>query len=78
MNNPKYFKDDDIDIISKMNRLDGLTYEQIEFIIKWACDHKFWKMQIRSASNLRKHAITMIAQIKGDVEEKDNKVVFIS
>lgn len=41
--------------LEKAMRLDGRTAEQLEAAIRWACQHDFWSMNIRSTEKVRKH-----------------------
>lgn len=41
--------------LEKAMRLDGRTVEQLEAAIRWASQHDFWSVNIRSTDKLRKH-----------------------
>ena len=60
----------DCEELNKLHRLDGWTYEQIQYVAKWSQEDAFWKQNIRSVSNLRKHFNSMVIRIK----ESGNKL----
>lgn len=73
--NDKYFKPDGIDVIDKMNRIDNLSWEQIEYLINWSTEDSFWKQNIRSANNLRKHALSLIVKVKAQHEKNHITII---
>lgn len=59
--------------ISRLNRLDGRSWEEIESLINFSQDHEFWKGNILSAAKLRKHATKLTIQLKNSKERpKEN------
>lgn len=52
--------------IEKTIRIDQRNPRALEAVIIWATRHDFWKRQILSGANLRKHYDRMIDQIKAD------------
>lgn len=48
----------------------GWTPEQVEKILRWALEHKFWKDIIRSAPNLREHFDMIRGQRNTELEQK--------
>jgi hypothetical protein len=51
--------------MNKIHRLDGRTYEQIEYMIKWTQNDGFWSQNILSASKLRDKFNDLIPKLKG-------------
>lgn len=45
--------------IDKLHRIDGHSYEQIEFIIRWAQNDSFWRSNVLSPAKLRKQFGTL-------------------
>jgi len=58
--------------VEKLMRLDGRTYEQVEYVINWVAKHSFWKSRIRSPDKLRKKFDDLVAQIQTDSRKKVN------
>lgn len=56
--------------IEKISRLDGYAYEIVDAVMKWSQEDTFWKQQIRSGLNLRKHFDKMLIQIKSNEETR--------
>jgi hypothetical protein len=56
--------------IDKINRIDGYEWNLIQHVLDWSQDDKFWRMQIRSGANLRKHFEKLLIQIK---EKEDSR-----
>lgn len=54
--------------IEKLHRIDGRTYEQIEFIIKWCQQDSFWSGNILSGNKLRKQFDQLTAHAKRGVK----------
>ena len=67
-NDPKAKIPDDItkwiDPIDKLERIDGRTLIEIEGVIRFSQDNDFWKSNILSTRNLRKHFPQLILQAK--------------
>jgi hypothetical protein len=64
--------------INKIHRIDKRTYEQIEYLIRWAQQDNFWKANILSPAKLRKQFDVLVAQIKRKIDidkEKNDKVL---
>jgi len=53
-----------IDPIDKLERIDGRTLIEIEGVIRFSQDNDFWKSNILSTRNLRKHFPQLILQAK--------------
>lgn len=58
--------------IRLMRERDERTPEQIEYLINWSQENSFWCSNILSASKLRDKATTLILQIKGEKDKKQN------
>ena len=58
--------------IRLMRERDERTPEQIEYLINWSQENSFWCSNILSASKLRSKATTLILQIKGEKDKKQN------
>lgn len=52
------------DHINKLHRLDGRTYQQIEYMIKWVQHDDFWKQNILSAAKLRQKFNDLIPKVQ--------------
>jgi hypothetical protein len=52
--------------IDKMHRLDQISWQNIEGVMRWSQEDDFWKQQIRSGSNLRKHYDKMLVRIQSE------------
>ncbi|MBT7338301.1 MAG: hypothetical protein HN802_01205 [Candidatus Jacksonbacteria bacterium] len=50
--------------IDKLHRIDGRTYEQIEFMIKWTQQDSFWSQNILSTAKLREKFNSLIPKLK--------------
>lgn len=59
----------DCEEMNKLHRLDKWTYKQIEYVAKWSQEDQFWRQNIRSVSNLRKHFDKLVIKIK---EQRSN------
>lgn len=55
--------------INKIHRLDNRTYEQIEGMIRWVRQDKFWSQNILSASKLREKFNDLIPKITSSKKE---------
>lgn len=49
--------------IDKLHRLDGYDWSIIKGVAEWSQDDSFWRQQIRSGANLRKHFEKMLVKI---------------
>ena len=56
--------------INKIHRLDKRSYEEIESMFCFACEHDFWKNIILSPSKLRAQSTRIIAQMKTSPAQK--------
>lgn len=64
--------------MNKLHRIDGFSYKQIKWIIKWATQDEFWKQNIRSVSKLRKQFNNLIIKAKGEYDKNNkSKTIFI-
>lgn len=54
------------DQVRLMHQQDGLSEQQIEYLINWATSNSFWKANILSTKKLRDKATTLIMQIKAE------------
>lgn len=59
--------------INKIHRIDGYSYDQINYIINWCQKDDFWKSNILSTQKLRKQFLQLIAHAKRNIEPKENK-----
>lgn len=50
--------------IEKLHRIDGRTYQQIEFMIRWTQDDSFWHQNILSTEKLREQFSNLIPKVK--------------
>ncbi len=50
--------------INKLNRIDGYTYEQIEYMIKWVQKDGFWAKNILSGKKLREKFNDLVPKLK--------------
>lgn len=73
LDNTPTFKEPDLskwaEHIRLMRERDNRTYEQIEYVIRWAQSSNFWQPNILSTKKLREKFDTLVAQIK---REKNN------
>jgi hypothetical protein len=53
--------------INKLHRIDGRTYEQIEYMIRWTQADPFWAQNILSTSKLREKFNDLIPKLKASV-----------
>jgi hypothetical protein len=49
--------------IEKIHRLDGKDWQMIKMVTYWSQNDPFWRQQIRSGANLRKHFETMMIKV---------------
>lgn len=72
-NNPdwnlKGNKDTWVSNINKLHRIDGRTYQQIEYMIKWTQSDPFWRANILSTAKLREKFNDLIPKLKASVEK---------
>ncbi len=65
----------DYEEMNKLNRIDGYTYEQIEFIINFSQHDSFWKQNIRSVTKLRKQFEELIVKAKSKYTAKRKQII---
>lgn len=53
--------------IEKLHRIDGRTYEQIEYMIRWTQADPFWRQNILSTAKLREKFNDLIPKLKASV-----------
>ena len=53
--------------IAKLHRIDGRTYEQIEYMIRWTQADPFWRQNILSTAKLREKFNDLIPKLKASV-----------
>lgn len=56
--------------IDKINRLDGKDWPMIKLVTQWSQNDPFWRQQIRSGANLRKHFETMMIRVYEEQKTK--------
>ena len=64
---------------NKLFRIDGRTYKQIHYMIKWTQNDQFWSQNILSASKLREKFNDLIPKIKAQANKQKtsaNNAVF--
>lgn len=52
------------DDIDKLQRIDGYDWNLIEAVMLWSQQDPFWRQQVRSGANLRKHFEKLLIRIK--------------
>ena len=62
----KFNFESDCEEMNKLNRLDGWSYEQIEYIAKWSQQDDFWKQNILSVQKLRKQFDKLVIKVKSN------------
>lgn len=50
--------------IDKINRIDGFGWDVIEGVLLWSQQDSFWRQQVRSGANLRKHFTKMLVRVQ--------------
>lgn len=55
--------------IEKLHRIDGRSYEQIEYMIKWVQADTFWQQNILSTAKLRDKFSDLIPKLKASVQK---------
>jgi len=63
-------KEEDYKEMNRLQRLDGYSYEQIEWIIRWCQQDDFWKQNIRSVKKLREKFEQLIIKAKGEYDKR--------
>lgn len=53
-----------VDVMEKIHRLDGYSYEQIKQVIIWSQNDDFWKANILSTRKLREKMPTLVLQME--------------
>ena len=61
--------------IEKLHRIDGRTYEQIEYTIRWTQRDQFWQQNILSTAKLRKQFNNLIPKMKADHERSHTEII---
>lgn len=64
--------------IEAIHRLDGRTYEQIEWMIRWTQQDDFWKKNILSPAKLRKQFNNLVVRAKSKVKNGQSKKILTS
>lgn len=59
--------------IEKLHRIDGRTYEQIEYMIRWTQADAFWHQNILSTAKLREKFNDLIPKLKASVTKEIHK-----
>lgn len=59
--------------IEKLHRIDGRTYEQIEYMIRWTQADAFWQQNILSTAKLRDKFNDLIPKLKASVTKEMHK-----
>lgn len=59
--------------IEKLHRIDGRTYEQIEYMIRWTQAHEFWRQNILSTSKLREKFNELIPKLREDIAKRQRQ-----
>lgn len=59
--------------IEKLHRIDGRTYEQIEYMIRWTQADAFWRQNILSTAKLREKFNDLIPKLKASVTKEIHK-----
>ena len=63
------------DDIDKINRVDGFDPRVVQAVLQWSQNDSFWRKQVRSGANLRKHFVTMGVNIKEGESKKGAAVI---
>lgn len=61
--------------VERLHRIDGRTYEQIEYMIRWTQSDSFWSQNILSTSKLREKFNDLIPKLKASVVKKHQEKV---
>lgn len=59
--------------IEKLHRIDGRTYEQIEYMIRWTQADSFWRQNILSTAKLREKFNDLIPKLKASATKEIHK-----
>lgn len=59
--------------IDKLHRIDGRSYEQIGYMIKWTQGDSFWKQNILSAGKLRDKFNDLIPKVRAQHEKSSGR-----
>jgi len=62
--------DNDYKEMNRLHRIDGWTYRQIEYIIRWSQRDDFWRQNIRSVAKLRKQFENLVVRAKEQNQQK--------
>lgn len=54
-----------------IHRLDGYAYEVIDGVLRFSQYDEFWRQQVRSGANLRKHFVKVLVKAK-EYQQKQN------
>ena len=60
--------------IDKLNRIDGRTFEQIEYMIRWTQHDSFWSQNILSTAKLREKFSDLIPKLKASMAKHQKDV----
>ena len=61
--------------IEKLHRIDGRTYKQIEYTIRWTQRDSFWQTNKLSTAKLRKQFNNLIPRMKADHEGSRRQII---
>ena len=56
--------------MNRLHRINGWTYRQIEYIIRWSQQDSFWRQNIRSVTKLRKQFENLVVRAKEQSQQK--------
>lgn len=77
-NNPEWENKSSIESwaedMNKIHRIDGRSYEQIEYMIKWVQRDTFWSTVILSARKLREKFNDLIPKVKASVQKSKSSM----
>lgn len=59
--------------IEKLHRIDGRTYQQIEYMIRWTQANDFWQQNILSTAKLREKFNDLIPKLKADLQRQHTR-----
>lgn len=59
--------------IEKLHRIDGRTYKQIEYMIRWTQAHDFWRQNILSTAKLREKFNELIPKLREDIAKRQRQ-----
>ena len=68
-------KEEWVDTIDKLNRIDGYSFEEIKKIIIWGRENDFWSKNFQAIPPLRKKkdGVSKFLKIKKSMEYEENK-----